>query len=191
MKLTCLESSWIFVDIFGSLEFSTISRARFWIHSEYWQRLLWRETCRVGLLPLLLIPPYVRSWWSSWLRREISVFDWKSQTTPNLNAEGEDDGALSLQVIAGHWKAYGLFCSPLELKHFLHMGRAPISYQRVKESCSNSKFTSFQNLIILSPEKLTASFSYYERLLRHLTKWAWRPLSWCGRVGLLGVEYTL
>ena len=116
MKLTCLESSWIFVDIFGSLEFSTISRARFWMYSEYWQRLLWRETCRVGLLPLLLIPPYVRSWWSSWIQREYR-FDWKSQTTPNLNAEGEDDGALSLQVIAGHWKAFGLFCSPLELKH--------------------------------------------------------------------------
>ena len=25
----------------------------------------------------------------------------------NLNAEGEDDGALSFQVIAGHWKALG------------------------------------------------------------------------------------
>ena len=37
---------------------------------------------------------------------------------PNLNAEGEDDSALSLQVvIAGHWKAYGVFCSPLELGH--------------------------------------------------------------------------
>ena len=35
----------------------------------------------------------------------------------NLNAEGEDDGALSLQVIAGHWKAYGFLCSSLELKH--------------------------------------------------------------------------
>ena len=31
----------------------------------------------------------------------------KVTTTPNLNAEGEDDGTLSLQVIAGHWKALG------------------------------------------------------------------------------------
>ena len=91
------------------------------------------------------------------------------------------------------WTLEGLWVS-LQLsgiEAFLYMGNAPISYHRGQESYSNSKFTSFQNLIISSPEKLTASFSYYERLSRHLTKWAWRPLSWCGRVGLLGVEYTL
>ena len=114
MKLTCLESSWIFVDIFGSLEFSTISRARFWIH-EYWQRVFWRETCSVGLLPLLLIPPYVRSWWSSWMRREISVFDWKSQPKPECGRRGWQ----RVEPPSHCWtlEGFGLFCSPLELKH--------------------------------------------------------------------------
>ena len=161
MKLTCLESSWIFVDIFGSLEFSTISRARFWLHSEYWQRLLWRETCRVGLLPLLLIPPYVRSWWSSWMRREISVFDWKSQPKPECGRRGWQ----RVEPPSRHcWTLEGLwgFLQPSGIGAFLHMGRAPISFHRGQESCSNSKFTSFQNLLISSPEKLMASFSYNE-----------------------------
>ena len=184
MKLTCLESSWIFVDIFGSLEFSTISRARFWIHSEYWQRLLWRETCRVGLLPLLLIPPYVRSWWSSWMRREISVFDWKSQPKPECGRRGWQ----RVEPPSHCWTLEGLWVS-LQLsgiEAFLYMGRSPISYHRGQESCSNSKFTSFQNLIITPPEDLTASISYYELLLRHLTKWARGHFH--DGVGLLSVD---
>ena len=39
---------------------------------------------------------------------EGNVSSVKSNKQPqNLNAEREDDGALSLQVIAGHWKALG------------------------------------------------------------------------------------
>ena len=148
MKLTCLESSWIFVDIFGSLEFSTISRARFWVHSEYWMRLLKRETCRVGLLPLLLIPPYVRSWWSSWMRREYR-FDWKSQQPPTWMRKERTTArwaSKSLLDIGRLWA----FLQPSGIEAFLLIGRSPISYHRGQEtdSCSNSKFTSFQNLVI-------------------------------------------
>ena len=108
----------------------------------------------------------------TWMRKERTTARWASK---------------SLLDIGRLWA----FLQPSGIEAFLYMGRSPLSYHRGQESYSNSKFTSFQNLIISSPEKLTASFSYYERLSRHLTKWAWRPLSWCGRVGLLGVEYTL
>ena len=135
VNLTCLESSWIFVDIFGSLEFSTISRARFWEHSEYWKRLLWRETCRVGLLPLLLIPPYVRSWWSSWMRREYR-FDWKSQQPPTWMRKERTTArwaSKSLLDIGRLWA----FLQLSGIEACLYMGRAPISYHRGQESYSN------------------------------------------------------
>ena len=81
----------------------------------------------------------------TWMRKERTTARWASK---------------SLLDIGRLWA----FLQPSGIEAFLSMGRSPISYHRGQEtdSCSNSKFTSFQNLIISPPEELTASISYYE-----------------------------
>ena len=105
----------------------------------------------IGLIESHKQPP-------TWMRKESTTARWASK---------------SLLDIGRLWA----FLQPSGIRAFLFIGRSPISYHRGQESSSNSKFTSSQNLIISSPEKLTASIwnalemiSYYELLLRHLTK---------------------